>query len=84
MTMKYNILICILLAPFFWATHAQNRWHINQEGSITWNIDSRLPHYDHIEMSGEQISVVLRVRGESGQRICVGAKFCLAHAQDNS
>jgi hypothetical protein len=38
----------------------QNRWHINQEGSITWNIDSRLPHYDHIEMSGEQISVVLR------------------------
>jgi hypothetical protein len=60
MTMKYNILICILLAPFFWATHAQNRWHINQEGSITWNIDSRLPHYDHIEMSGEQISVVLR------------------------
>jgi len=38
----------------------ENRWVINSSGGITWNIDSRLPHYDHIEMSGEQISVVLR------------------------
>ena len=39
---------------------AENRWQINPSGSITWNIDSRLPHNDHIEMSGEQISTVLR------------------------
>lgn len=38
----------------------QNRWEINPSGGITWNIDSRIPHHDHIEMSGEQISVVLR------------------------
>ena len=38
----------------------QNRWEINKTRGITWNIDSRIPHYDHIEMSGEQISVVLR------------------------
>jgi hypothetical protein len=38
----------------------QSRWEINQSGGITWKIDSRIPHYDHIEMSGEQISVVLR------------------------
>jgi len=25
-----------------------------------WNIDERIPHYDHIEMSGEQVSTVLR------------------------
>ena len=38
----------------------KNRWEINPSGSITWNIDSRIPHNDHIEMSGEQISTVLR------------------------
>jgi hypothetical protein len=37
-----------------------NRWSINSYGGITWTIDERLPHSDHIEMSGEQISVVLR------------------------
>lgn len=36
------------------------RWLLNNPGSITWNIDSRIPHFDHIEMSGEQISTVLR------------------------
>lgn len=36
------------------------RWQMNADGSITWNIDKRLPHSDHIEMSGEKISTVLR------------------------
>ncbi|MGM9759507.1 MAG: hypothetical protein ACI30I_05255 [Parabacteroides sp.] len=39
---------------------AQNRWEINPDGGITWNIDSRIPHEDHIEMSGLQVSTVLR------------------------
>lgn len=37
-----------------------DRWVINSSGGITWNIDARIPHSDHIEMSGEQISTVLR------------------------
>jgi hypothetical protein len=38
------------------------RWQIDPSGSISWwvNADTRLPHNDHIEMSGEQLSVVLR------------------------
>ena len=39
---------------------AQNRWTINPEGGITWTIDQRLPHEDHIEMSGQKVSTVLR------------------------
>ena len=39
---------------------AQNRWIINPSGSITWNIDERVPHQDHLEMSGLKSSVVLR------------------------
>ncbi|QKJ30258.1 hypothetical protein HQ865_10940 [Mucilaginibacter mali] len=37
---------------------AQNdRWAIQPDGSITWVIKDRLPHADHIEMSGEKVSL---------------------------
>lgn len=38
----------------------ENRWKINPSGSISWFIDNRLPHSDHIEMSGDSISAILR------------------------
>jgi len=38
----------------------KNRWTIQDDGSIKWVIDERVPHYDHLEMSGEQVSAVLR------------------------
>jgi len=34
-----------------------DRWAIQKDGSITWNIKDRLPHTDHIEMSGEKVSL---------------------------
>lgn len=34
-----------------------DRWHIQANGSITWNVSNRLPHADHIEMSGEKVSL---------------------------
>ncbi|WP_413667260.1 hypothetical protein ACEN9X_22495 [Mucilaginibacter sp. Mucisp86] len=34
-----------------------NRWNLQPDGSITWNINDRLPHADHIEMSGEKVSL---------------------------
>lgn len=39
---------------------AENRWSIQPNGAIKWMVDERIPHYDHIEMSGESISTVLR------------------------
>lgn len=39
---------------------AQNRWSINPDGSISWNVKDRIPHYDHIEMNGLKVSTVLR------------------------
>ena len=42
------------------AQPAANRWKINPDGSTTWVIDQRLPHTDHIEMSGEKMSAILR------------------------
>lgn len=40
--------------------YAQDRWVIQQDGAIQWNIADNIPHNDHIEMSGEQISTVFR------------------------
>jgi hypothetical protein len=37
-----------------------NRWKIDTDGSITWNVGEDIPHYDHIEMSGEYLSSVMR------------------------
>ncbi|MBO9198865.1 MULTISPECIES: glucosidase family protein [Niastella] len=35
----------------------QDRWRILPDGSIEWPIDNRLPHNDHVEMSGEKVSM---------------------------
>ena len=35
----------------------QDRWVIQSDGSIEWKIDNRVPHNDHIEMSGQKISL---------------------------
>jgi len=54
-----------LLLPLFICTilplQAQSdRWKIKEPNTITWHLDERLPHHDHIEMSGRRVSVVLR------------------------
>ncbi|MFD0941114.1 glucosidase family protein [Pedobacter boryungensis] len=38
-------------------TPQQDRWIIQADGSINWKLDKRLPHTDHIEMSGEKVSM---------------------------
>jgi hypothetical protein len=59
----------LLFIPILLLTHAcldaqsynlpqqNDRWAIQPDGSIEWKIDSRLPHNDHIEMSGEKVSM---------------------------
>ena len=39
---------------------AQQRWQIDTDGSIRWDVDGGNPHYDHIEMSGQYLAAVLR------------------------
>lgn len=75
--MKYMVkrLVWIMISTFLLSSTAlgggDNRWEIQPDGSIIWNIDNRIPHYDHIEMSGEQISAVLRygVNGDGSFRM---------------
>ncbi len=37
-----------------------NRWKMHSPGSIEWKITDRLPHQDHLEMSGEKVSFWLQ------------------------
>ncbi|WP_255486787.1 hypothetical protein [Mucilaginibacter sp. SP1R1] len=61
---KILLTIAVILILFS-AAYAQtvslpeqnDRWAIQRDGSIMWTIDNRLPHADHIEMSGEKVSL---------------------------
>lgn len=58
--MRKAFLLLTLISIVF-STSAQNRWTIDDNGGIAWTIESaQIPHYDHIEMSGQYISSVIR------------------------
>ena len=55
-----NIIVFLPLLLSLCSPGQQNRWVLSDTHAITWTIDDRLPHTDHIEMSGKQISAVIR------------------------
>ncbi len=55
----------VIVAMVIWAfplsgQDTRPRWTMDNEGGIVWTIGERLPHADHIEMSGEAVSTVIR------------------------
>jgi hypothetical protein len=52
------VAFCLLTSKAF--SQEDRRWQIDQDGSISWQINNSIPHDDHIEMSGKRISCVLR------------------------
>ncbi len=52
-----TILACLFILFF---SPAQSRWTIGEDGAIHWRADGILPHGDHIEMSGNRVSTVIR------------------------
>lgn len=51
------LLICMIGAM---NVQASDRWKIQSNGTICWIPSENLPHDDHVEMSGQMLSVVLR------------------------
>ncbi len=49
-------------------TEQQDRWVIQPDGSIQWNIDGRLPHSDHIEMGGEKVALWMQYAVDSNAK----------------
>lgn len=59
--MKKVVLFICLVFSYSVGIYAQQRWHLNQNGGITWKIKSGdKAHSDHIEMSGLKVSTVVR------------------------
>lgn len=53
------LLAACLSIPMLGSASEKDYWHLNDRNGITWVNDGRA-HDDHIEMSGKQVSVVLR------------------------
>ena len=51
-------LLCLTVLTTTAAT--ENRWQMRTDGSTVWRVTKDLPHEDHIEMSGRQVSIVFR------------------------
>lgn len=63
----------LLLFSFIFAgslaiAQPKDRWTIQDDGAIRWNINDNVPHDDHLEMSGQQLSVVLRYGVDAQKR----------------
>ncbi len=51
------VMACLLLGEIFATT---SRWKLTPDGGIVWQIGTTIPHVDHVEMSGDSLSVILR------------------------
>lgn len=59
-----------VLAPVL--AQQNSRWEINQhQDGVRWNIkkESRLPHQDHLEMSGRHISAIIRYEVDADKNL---------------
>ena len=68
-----NLRRILLLSSFIFASslaiaQPKDRWTIQDDGAIRWNINDNIPHDDHLEMSGQQLSVVLRYGVDAQKR----------------
>ena len=72
--MKRILLIFALLLTTSVVVCAQtpDRWTIQDDGAIRWSMSgNNFPHEDHLEMSGQMLSVVLRYGVDAQQRFHV-------------
>jgi hypothetical protein len=46
----------------------QDRWSIEPDGSIKWNMNGRLPHHDHIEMAGQKVALWMQYGVDSNAK----------------
>ena len=65
----------LLIAPAASAlpnSDGPNRWELSPEAKgITWGVDSRLPHKDHIAMSGKSVDAIVEWSIDTNARLAV-------------
>ena len=65
--LSFIIFLSLTITTLISAQDDKPRWIINDAGGITWKPGDRIPHTDHIEMSGKRVSVVVTY-GVKGDR----------------
>jgi hypothetical protein len=67
--MKQLMVLAFLLAGISLSAQ-QQYWQMTPDGGIRWTVQANQPHSDHIEMSGKQVSAIVRYGvDQSGKRI---------------
>lgn len=56
----FGLALLFSIAPSHMSGQEYRRWRLGLDDTIQWVIGGDLPHSDHIEMSGQRISCVLR------------------------
>lgn len=69
--MNKLFLSVLCLATLSGTAATENRWQMRPDGSTVWQVGNNLPHEDHIEMSGHQVSVVFRYGVDSNRHLLI-------------
>jgi hypothetical protein len=78
LTKIYLAILLVVAAGSFTKSQAQDFphqnelfWHANTDNSITWDLtaEKRLPHDDNIELSGTQISAIIRYEVDKAKQL---------------
>jgi hypothetical protein len=78
LTKIYLAILLVVAAGSFTQSQAQDFphqnelfWHANTDNSITWDLtaEKRLPHDDNIELSGTQISAIIRYEVDKAKQL---------------
>lgn len=56
---KYLLYLYLSAGLYLKSTAQTNLWKLRNDGSIIWNVTYNMPHSDHVEMSGKQMSAVI-------------------------
>lgn len=70
-----SLIFSALLLPFLLQAQQsalpqqKDRWQITPDGAIRWQPTDRLPHADHIEMSGEKASIWVKYEVDSNKTL---------------
>src|SRR6185369_8304974 len=70
-TRRYVVAAAAALFVLAATASAQTRWTIQDDGSIAWSVKRGEAHQDNVEMSGEQVSVIVSYGVESNATFTV-------------
>lgn len=70
MKLRIGIVALVMMGPVaLLAQDKQTRWNILNNGSIEWTIKPDDSHFDHIEMSGERVSLWVRYEVDNSRKL---------------